>query len=846
MALPVCCDVTAEQVGCITRRGLSVPEQGWGQVWVYGCFCGGGFRRSQRNIPLLNKAHHTSRAMAETPVSHQAYPAPLVGALADPQGGGINADNLYRRYRAALRVRVPERGNFDTSVRSIFYEVGRRYGNARDALAPPAEAAVPIDCSVPINPAEAANFEGMARRFSNFAPQWVMMDLTAMVERLGRAVAAASVYGQNLSTTALRGGAPIQVIALGTLDSPQTASSSSVFIPRTVDTVATDHVFAVLCAAANGAGASVTTDVVRLDANTNQPIVPAVAGAAFTGACVEALRVLGANFEASGAGDLFAYALTRGIHAVVSVVSHTDEGGVMRSILRYDRFRVPYGGINQALREYPALPPLASVAQTAVASWVDAIALKTAALTAHCDPLVAGEGGLFPTVFVASGGPPSAPGTDEGAVTDAHAASIGRQFAADLGRFAPAYCRGLTQLFGLRSNSGIAEQHLCTAGSRSLSRAGADLDRHLRHKTVAPYFWIEPTSLIPHDFLGTPAEANDFGAKCSPQGPPRSQPLFERHEVLARGSTANFMTMAFTMRTARTSAYVAAYAAAPTPLAEIRLYQYDESAIVLPGDNGPTNGDVAAKHAAADPLPSYLWTRGQSCLPAPAEFINTQGGYGARVCLVRWDDDWDATRTEVFDELDLQGSIEWMVTNPAGIATGPSNAADRQAKRARTRAATALAQALQRGRGLGSAHSPVMEVSNVPPAFGPAAGSYQSTDQDRWSASIGPTSVDGVGSGTGGVHAPQYGAPLNPTVHHQPNRGPRPAAPAPGGPRGGGPQPPAPAAGPAGGPPPPPAPPAGGPVAPQAGDAADPLPAPHNPPPAQGGAAAEAGAAPQI
>ena len=103
----------------------------------------------------------------------------------------------------------------------------------------------------------------------------------------------------------------MRIVALGTLDSPQAAASDrSVFIPRTVETVTTNHTFAVLAAAVNGEGSVATTDVVRLDAGTNEPIVPDIAGYPLATAAVKALRILGANMDMSGAGDLFALAVT--------------------------------------------------------------------------------------------------------------------------------------------------------------------------------------------------------------------------------------------------------------------------------------------------------------------------------------------------------------------------------------------------------------------------------------------------------------------------------------------------------------------------------------------------------
>lgn len=744
--------------------------------------------------------------------------SPLTGTLADPVGGVIGADDTYRRYRAGVYMQTPDQGSPTAQARSIFYEVGRRFGRARDVLAQPAPEAMPVDCSVDINPSEASSFEGVARRFSNFSPQWVKMDLAAMVERLAKGVAAYSVYG-GVDTTALRGGLALRVTALGTLDSPQTASIHSVFIPRTVDTVGNDHVFAVLVAAANGCGAAVTTDVVRLDANTNQPVVPAVAGAAFATACVEALRVLGANMEASGAGDVYAYALTRGIHSSVSVVAHTDEGGFLRALLRHDRFRVPYGGINQGLRHYPALPALASTAPPSIAAWVDAIALKTAAAVGHCDPLVPGPGGLYPSVFTAKDGLMSAPGQVGEDPTDADARAIGRQIAADLGRFAPLYMRALTTIFGLATHSGVAESHFCTVGARSLDQAG-HVDRHLRHKTVAPYFWVEPTSLLRDTAFGTLAESEGFGAKVTP-GDSRDYPCFERFRALETGRSATFATVAFKMRTARTSALVSAFAGRPAPLADLRLYQFDESAVALPGDQGPTAGDVAAKHAAADPLSSYLWVRGQSCFPAPAEFLNIQGNYGAKVKLVDWDDDFNATISDLPNESEMSTSVvTFRVSIPMGLDSGPSNYEDRQARRARSRAASALAQAVVRSRATGLAVTPTMEVSDVPPTFDEARPAYADDEPAGHGADPGTTTGLGVAAGSDRGREVR-GAPLAPTAHHQPQRAPRlPGQPA---------IPPAPA-GPPGPPPPPgaggapPGPPGGGPPPPPVNP--DPLPAP--------------------
>ncbi|QKI37142.1 putative coat protein [Macrophomina phaseolina victorivirus 1] len=723
--------------------------------------------------------------------------SPLTGSVAGTSGGVLAHDNTYRRYRSGLQIGAYEHASYTYYRRSIFYEVGRRYGRLRDALGPHADAAHPVDASVRINQVEAANFEGFARRYSNFSPQWEYMDLCGVAERLAKGVAAQSVFG-GVNTTNLRANQAVRVVALGTLASPQTASTASVFIPRTVDVVGNDHVFAVLAAAVNGEGSSVTTDVLRLDANTNEPIIPAVEGAALASACVEALRIVGANMEASGAGDLFAYAVARGVHAIVSVVAHTDEGGFMRELLRYGRFRAPYGGINQALRDYPALPPLASQSQAACSAWVDAIGLTSAALVAHCDPTVSASGGKYPTVFVSNTGDISPPGTGEGDLEgDADARAIGRQISADLGRFAPLYTRGLTRLFGLTTNSGVAEAHFSTVAAQCLADT---TDRHLRHKTVAPYFWVEPTSLIDPDFLGSEAEAGGFGALVK-AGSQRAIPCFERFREIDHGRNANFSTVAFKMRTARTSGLVCAHAAEPTPLAGLKLYQFDEDSVVLAGDQGPTAGDVPTKHAAADPLSSYLWRRGQSAIPAPAEFMNIQGAYAAKYRVVTWDDDFNGPMAALPAAWEVdQFPTLWRVSVPTAIANGPSNYADRDARRARSRAAIALSQAAMRSRGYGEANSPVITVSNVPPTFEEERAPMATHDQDVHNADPGRTFNRGEGLPPD-RSADIHGAPLAPIPHHQPLRG-SPYPRQPGGVGVGGGPPPAPA----GGPPPPPGP----------------------------------------
>ena len=251
-----------------------------------------------------------------------------------------------------------------------------------------------------------------------------------------------------------------------------------------------------------------------------------------------------------------------------------------------------------------------------------------------------------------------------------------------MGRFAPLYTSALTRFFGLTSDSRRASVFFATAAGEELSDSE---DRHLQHKTVAPYFWIEPTSVIPHRYLGTLADSAGFDSVTTP-GHEITQPSFECIRELDSGRNANFSTVMFKMRTARTSGLVAAYAAKPVALVTLKLYQFDDDSIVLAGNRGPTDGDEPTKHSQADPLPSYLWERGQSCLPAPAEFINTQAMYAAKYKLVEWDADFAATMGVLPEAWELEEHpIKWRSSIPSAISSGRSNAVDSKARRAFTR-----------------------------------------------------------------------------------------------------------------------------------------------------------------
>jgi len=537
------------------------------------------------------------------------------------------------------------------------------------------------------------------------------MDLAGVVERLGKAIAAQSVFG-GVTTAMMRGGQPIKVTVLANLERPATASLSSVFIPRLVDSIRSQDIFAVLAAAVNGEGSTVVTDLVALDGNSNAPEIPQIDGLLLAEACVDALRILAANYQACGSPEVFSYALVRGIHSVVSVVGHTDEGAYFRRVLRSTEFLAPYGGIHYSTDVFPGLPAIGGRSDHAVAAWVDSIALSSAAAVAHCDPLVNQGGVLFPSVFTVGG----RDFDEAGAMVDMSPegrTELGRAIAADAPRFCAPYIRALATIFGaVPGSTDVATTHL----ENAFQIAARSQDRHLCGKVVAPYFWIEPTSIIPAGAFGTPAESSGYGSLVS-AGRVTDLPGFEDLTRLDMGSS-DVGSYVATMPSARSSGLLIHLNNNPrNGLGAMRVRQMDSAGVVMPGYTSGASPDVTSRLRACEPISSYLWKRGQSCLPPPAEFLNTGVTLGFTAVHMKWDEEYFLSEPEHLPAPhEMVGcTVSIRVSSPRGISGGKLGAEDRARSNARTRAAASLNQARARSLYYKSASTVEMPISTSAP-----------------------------------------------------------------------------------------------------------------------------------
>lgn len=690
----------------------------------------------------------------------------LAGVLANARGGHIADSNNFRRYAASVRTSAIIGGNEDARLTRIFYEVGRAHKSSKLALGVPASSAIRVDAAYPTASVLAEEFVGLSKKYTNFSATFAFSNLAGVVERVAKGLAAASLFN-DVDSDSLAANQPVRVSALGTYDGPVNSMVNTVFVPRLVNTSLTGDVFAVLVNAIAGEGGSVATDTLEVNAADRRPIIGTVDNVGFPRAAVDALRLLGANMIASNQGPLFALALVRGLHKVLTVVGHTDEGGVVRDLLRAQDFGVPFGGIHYGLDVYAGLPALATNAPADVASYVDALALVSAAAVAHCDPGTTYGGRWYPTFYCGAGNGDvetrsgtHIPGTDEMASRNRS------QLVADLSKFSDIYIPALAKVFQVGGDPSIAAR-VFTTGGHTLTQG----NRHLKMASVTPFFWIEPTSLLPHDAFGTRAEAEGSGALAT-RDLPRSKPLFEDMWSSDTGDLA-FSSYHVYMRNAR-SAWILAHwhGHELNGLGATQVRQLDPNAIIQPG--GHRIEEVRDRVEAALPLTAYLWQRGQSPFCAPGELLNLAGTMGIMFNHYTFDGEGIPHLEHLPTAREILGSsVTIVVGRPQGINDSRANWADAQVRRARTRASRELAASAARVRAFGRPDVAAMPILTTAPPPRPSAGTNPKPARDHDEGG----GVSGWRRTTVGVddstESYPYGEPLGVTPHHQPVRFPQ-------------------------------------------------------------------------
>lgn len=685
----------------------------------------------------------------------------LSGVVAGALGEVVGRDK-FRRYRSDLTTQTTMRGAVDSSTKAILFEVGPR-DYTSTAIARHLDLVVGGDCAIRVDSLLAADFAGSARKYANFTGDFAVLDLGGVVERLAAGIAFYANTG-TLTPLQLRGGGNVNVVAIGSATQPVAASRDKVFLPRCVDHVTSPNTYAAIVNAVSGENGTLVTDVLEIDPATNQVILPSVSGVDLAEGCYHALRIIGSNYEQSGAGDIFAYAVTRGIHKVVTVVGHTDEGGYMRSVLRRGRFAVPFGGIDTRLRGYVGLPRPVSANLAGYQQFVDSIALATAAAVAAADPLVANNGKLYPTIFSVQDGLDRA-GVHT-AATDSDAVAIANKITGASSSFAANYVRMLCKIFAINGDTGLVVRHL----TMCFGLVPATADRHLKFKVVAPFYWIEPTGVLHTDDSAFDAIKAGFGPITKP-GHTATLPMFE--DVSTKDLGGGLVGMNCSWRSARTSGL----------LMHLQGHRLDGLAnfVMRRGDVerfaliGGTSLAVSERMIANADLASYLWGRGQSCIPAPGEMVYTGNALAFVVKLGNFDENsfsYLDTHVPTGSEM-MTGCVSVSCTRAAPMLCSTVSAFTRQINRSRSAAAAALSNARLSNVNMMLSDEFSMSFSDVAINMhaAPPTSEFHIRRDETVSSSVvvergAPAHVDSVSDTARGVKAPTV-------VHEMPQSGPK-------------------------------------------------------------------------
>nr|WAK73624.1 capsid protein [Phytophthora palustris toti-like virus 10] len=534
----------------------------------------------------------------------------LSGVISNDKHGHLSKPDVYRRYVSYVTYDTKVMHLVDTSTKSIVYEIGRVGKDLLKQVMPRREPVLGEESmfmsqSVRMNTLLSTELMGLHKKYTNFLGVYDYMDLSAVGYQLAKAISYFNLTGK-LTCNDIRAGKQLNIRALATASEPVTTNDSCVFIPRTTSTFSAPGAFCALVAAVNSYGSMVYTDVLSMTLES-APVIDEVSGAELAIGCFHGLRILLSMYKDAGHGSVMAYAITKGFHQMNSVVSHTDEGGFIRDMWRSCDFVRPYGGISfEKCSGYMGLPIPNAQNGSQLCAVVDTILLASAAASAQSDPCVTIDGRVYPTVY--SSGLMLDKGIEsEGDFATRMSKDLSHKIGADCGQFVENYVRNVGKLFGMKDESYIAVSHMKMAFNSHCDKE----NRHLKFRTVAPYYWIEPTSVA--TLSESVSDAAGFGPLVNP-GEVTTVKLLPDAKVLAEQGFSALVS--FEMRTARTvPLFTFLNNHLKNGLTHIEPLNYDGTKMFLKG--GARACDEARN--AHEKMNNYLWGRGQSMLCAPSE-----------------------------------------------------------------------------------------------------------------------------------------------------------------------------------------------------------------------------------
>lgn len=486
--------------------------------------------------------------------------------------------------------------------------------------------------------------------------------------------------------------------------------SGTVYIDNLVAPRSNRNVYWAMVTAANVAGARVISPIVDCDGNGNA-LCNEISGGPLINGITGALSILGSLYSMAGLGDVYAFAYIKGLHSFLTVVSHSDEGGFMRDVIRSGTYMLPHGGIPTGLNYCPSVPVLEGLHLGSLCGMVDTILLTSAALVAHCDPMVEIEGNLFPTTYTV------VPSELDRAGVPIDGLKLPTKMAKAIcggsAEFCRLYVKGLARLFGVTSNPDDDTARSQLALSMHIMSIGGS--RHTDYEVTAPYFWIEPTGLIPQHFLGTAAELAGSGALVTVGGVATLPLLEDAERIGAADSTVSDWAISY--KRARTTGFALLYQNHHNDgTAAVHLKGFDSSRIVM----GRLSTEQIRDRKDEDgyvPLSDLMWTRGQSKVPHPAEAMNIDGRAAVSIFHSKVNaHGYTEPLTHLPREDEVQRVVvELRVGGVAYTGNAKSNHEPAEVKRLRNRGAVALNRMRDELTRSAQIYAPPALTSEVPP-----------------------------------------------------------------------------------------------------------------------------------
>lgn len=527
-----------------------------------------------------------------------------------------------RRYLGSARISACVRQNWKHNIKSVVYEILPRAAGDAAVKSYTLESyyshlAFRSGGVENLSTPEEIRVRLLNTKFRHsYTPNWERFDFGGMVYRLASWLAYAT-WKPKTTLADMSKGKNMVLLGMNNPEETFGLNDNRVYISQAVTASSQAATFWALAWAAAGSGSTVLTDHVVLTTDYASRVKDFAGGKAWYGA-IEALAILAEYYNQAGAGDTFAVMFFAGLHAVNSVVGHSDEGGLVRDVWRKVRVAECFGGLPRECVRSNSMPSIAvNTSYRALTTWVDAYTLLSAAAVAHCDPLCeVGDGQMFPTVLDSCG---AAPG-------DSRISQLAGSLEQSFGRFLRHYIKALTTLVGGEAldQFGRADSILGTAASE-LFVTGCS--RHLDYDVVAPYFWIEPTGLLESNMFGTPAEVEGWAS----YGAGREVKRLGFFERMARvGTHSDFKSEWVTQfKGARRCGAVLFLQGMPQDgLAFLTPIQFDSGSVCLTAAVG---GEAHALRTG-QPINHYLWARGQSSFPHPAEMLNIANTMMWRIC----------------------------------------------------------------------------------------------------------------------------------------------------------------------------------------------------------------------